>query len=59
MNGILHQLAKIYEGTSNINQALQAYKKILDISPDDEKAGKEYLRLRLELLNKGKRSPQE
>jgi tetratricopeptide (TPR) repeat protein len=59
VNGILHQLAKIYEGTSNINQALQAYKKILDISPDDEKAGKAYLKLRLKLLDKGKSSLQE
>jgi Flp pilus assembly protein TadD len=49
---LLHQLAKISEGTGNLDQALQAYKKILDISPDDEKAEKEYLRLRFELLNK-------
>jgi len=49
---LLYQLAKIHEGTGNLDQALQVYKKILAISPDDEKAGKEYLRLRLELLNK-------
>ena len=49
---LLHQLAKINEGTGNLDQALQVYKKILDISPDDEDAGKEYLRLRLKLLNK-------
>ena len=55
---LLHQLAKINEGTGNLNQALQVYKKILDISPDDEKAGKEYLRLRLKLLNKTKASVQ-
>ena len=55
---LLHQLAKINEGTGNLDQALQVYKKILDISPDDEKAGKEYLRLRLQLLNKTKTSVQ-
>jgi len=49
---LLHQLAKINEGTGNLDQALQVYKKILDISPDDEKAEEAYLRLRLELLNK-------
>jgi tetratricopeptide (TPR) repeat protein len=56
---LLHQLAKIHEGTGNLDQALEAYKKILEISPDDEKAEEAYLRLRLELLNKEKRSPQE
>jgi len=55
---LLHQLAKIHEGTGNLDQALQVYKKILDISPDDEKAGKEYLRLRLKLLNKSEESVQ-
>ena len=55
---LLHQLAKIHEGTGNLDQALQVYKKILDISPDDEKAGKEYLRLRLKLLNKREESVQ-
>ena len=49
---LLHQLAKINEGTGNLDQALQVYKKILAISPDDEKAGKAYLRIRLELLHK-------
>jgi len=55
---LLHQLAKIHEGTDNLDQALQVYKRILDISPDDEKAGKEYLRLRLKLLNKREESVQ-
>jgi len=49
---LLNQLAKIHEGTGNLDQALQVYKKILDISPDDEKAEEAYLRLRLELLHK-------
>jgi len=48
---LLHQLAKIHEGTGKLDQALQVYKKILDISPDDEKAGKAYLRLRIKLLH--------
>jgi len=56
---LLHQLAKIHEGTGNLDLALQAYKKILDISPDDEKAGKAYLKLRLKLLDKGEKSLQE
>ena len=56
---LLHQLAKIHEGTGNLDQALQVYNNILTISPDDEKAGKAYLRLRLKLLNKGKSSLQE
>ena len=49
---LLHQLAKINEGTGKLEQALQAYKKILDISPNDKKAGEAYLRLRFELLKK-------
>jgi tetratricopeptide (TPR) repeat protein len=56
---LLHQLAKIHEGTGNLDLALQAYKKILDISPDDEKAWKAYLKLRLKLLDKGEKSLQE
>jgi len=55
---LLHQLAKINEGTGKLDQALRAYKKILDISPDDEKAGKAYLRLRLELLHKREKNVQ-
>jgi len=55
---LLYQLAKIHEGTGNLDQALQVYKKILDISPDDAKAGKAYLMLRLKLLNKTKASVQ-
>ena len=55
---LLHQLAKIHEGTGKLDQALQVYKKILDISPDDEKAGKAYLRLRIKLLHKRGKSVQ-
>ncbi len=46
----LVQLAELYEKLGRINDALDTYKKILDISPDDEKAQEEYLRLRLEAL---------
>jgi len=49
---LLHQLAKIHERTGNLDQALHVYKKILSISPNDQKAGEAYLRLRLKLLNK-------
>ena len=55
---LLHQLAKIKEVAGNLDQALQVYKRILDISPDDEKAEEAYLRLRLKLLNKRKGSVQ-
>ena len=55
---LLHQLAKINEGTGKLEQALQVYKKILDISPNDKKAGEAYLRLRFELLNKKRESIQ-
>lgn len=51
---LLHQLAKIKEVAGNPDQALQVYKKILDISPGDEKAEEAYLRLRLKTLRKGK-----
>jgi len=50
---LLRQLAKIKEETGDLEQALQLYKKILDISPEDEMAENAYLRLRLELLHKG------
>lgn len=51
---ILHQLAKLKEDSGDLESALVLYKKILDISADDEKAQKAYFRLRLQLLNKGR-----
>jgi len=51
---LLHQLAKIKEEAGDLNEALLSYKRILDISPGDEKAEEAYLRLRLRLLHKGK-----
>jgi tetratricopeptide (TPR) repeat protein len=51
---LLHQLAKLKENKGEPEQAFEFYKRILAISPDDEKAGEAYLRLRLELLRKGK-----
>jgi len=55
---LLHQLAKIKEDAGDLEQALLLYKKILTISPGDEKAEKAYLRLRFKLLHKGKESAQ-
>jgi len=51
---LLHQLAKLKEEAGSLEPALQVYKKILNISPGDEKAEAAYLRLRLKLLRKGK-----
>ncbi len=51
---LLHQLARVKEEAGDLEQALLLHKKILDISPDDEKAENAYLRLRLKLLHKGK-----
>jgi len=51
---LLHQLAKVKEEAGYLGPALQLYKKILDISPGDEKAEEAYLRLRLKTLRKGK-----
>ena len=55
---LLLQLAKVKEETGDLDQALQLYQKILDISPSDEMAQNAYLRLRLKLLNKEKSSVQ-
>ena len=52
---LLHQLAKLKEDKGDLESAFELYKKILGISPDDEKAGEAYLRLRLKLLGQGKR----
>ena len=41
------QLAKLKEKQEDFEGALEAYKKILDISPDHEEAGEAYLRLRI------------
>jgi len=49
---LLHQLAKIKENKGDLKKAFELYKRILDISPNDEKASEAYLRLRLELLSK-------
>ncbi len=55
---LLLQLAKVKEETGDLDQALQLYQKILDISPSDEMAQNAYLRLRIKLLNKEKSSVQ-
>jgi len=55
---LLHQLATLKERKGEPEKAFELYKKIIRISPDDEKAGEAYLRLRLELLRKGKQIPE-
>lgn len=49
---LLHQLATIKEKKGELKKASELYKRILKISPNDEKASEAYLRLRLELLSK-------
>ncbi|MBN1831451.1 MAG: tetratricopeptide repeat protein [Deltaproteobacteria bacterium] len=44
---LLLRLAKLKERQGDFEGALEAYKKILDISPDHEEAGEAYLRLRI------------
>ncbi len=51
--GLLRQLAQVREEQGDLAQALELYKKIIDISPGDEQAENAYLRLRLELLHEG------
>ncbi len=51
--GLLRQLAQVREEQGDLAQALELYKKIMDISPGDEEAENAYLRLRLELLHEG------
>ena len=46
----LMQLAGLYEKLGRNSDALNAYKKVLTIAPDNEKAQESYLRLRLEVL---------
>lgn len=47
---MLTKLATLYEKLGRLKEALATYKKILDISPDNEDAEEAYLRLRLEVL---------
>jgi tetratricopeptide (TPR) repeat protein len=49
---LLRQLAKVKEEKGDLAEALQLYKRILDINPGDEKAENAYLRLRFQLLHK-------
>ncbi len=44
---LLLRLAKLKEKQKDFEGALEAYKRILDISPDHEEAGEAYLRLRI------------
>jgi tetratricopeptide (TPR) repeat protein len=51
--GLLRQLAQVREEQGDLAQALELYKKIMEISPGDEEAENAYLRLRLKLLHEG------
>jgi len=44
---LLLQMAKLYEKSENFTAALEFYKKIITLSPDNEEAEEAYLRLRL------------
>ncbi len=46
----LMQLAKLYEKLGLLKDAVGIYKKVLDLSPDNEEAQESYLRLRMEVL---------
>jgi tetratricopeptide (TPR) repeat protein len=48
--GLLLRLARLKEQQGDFAGALEAYRKILDISPDHEEAGAAYLELRLRTL---------
>ena len=45
---LLLQLAKLSEKNNDIKRAVSAYKRVLDIAPNNEEASDAYLRLRLE-----------
>jgi len=47
---LLFQLARLQEKREKYEEALAAYKKIIDISPENEEAKEGYLRLRLKVL---------
>jgi len=49
---LLLQLARLSEKQEKFKEALEAYKKIIDISPGHEEAEEAYLRLRLKVLPK-------
>ena len=49
---LLLQLAKIKEEAGDLEPALELYKRILAISPEDEKVEEAYLRLRFRLLGR-------
>ncbi len=46
----LMQLAGIYEKLGRLNDALEIYKKVISLSPENEDAQEAYLRLRIEVL---------
>ena len=47
---LLLQLAKLQESQGNVKEAMETYKKIVEISPGHQEAEEAYLRLRLKEL---------
>jgi tetratricopeptide (TPR) repeat protein len=47
---LLLQLARLQESQGNVKEAMETYKKIVEISPDHQEAEEAYLRLRLKEL---------
>jgi len=47
---LLLQLARLQENQSNVKEAMETYKKVLEISPGHQEAEEAYLRLRLKEL---------
>jgi len=47
---LLLQLAKLQENQGNVKEAMETYKKVVEISPDHQEAEEAYLRLRLKEL---------
>jgi len=45
--GLLLQMARLFEKQGKLSEALEVYKKIIQISPNNEEAEEAYLRLRL------------
>jgi tetratricopeptide (TPR) repeat protein len=46
----LLQLARLYEKMGSLDEALETYRKVLSLSPDNEEAQEAYLRLRIEII---------
>lgn len=49
---LMLQMARLLEKQGKLNEAMEAYKKVVERSPDNEEAGEAYLRLRLKGVGK-------